>query len=220
MGRFWGRPPKSHIKLTRRGGSRPLWPNICLGSINLMIHEQLCLVHRFNCVCALTLERETIELGRLESVSFLGSSLLPPIFLPSRHYPIISNTSNFVSHFCFLPIFWSIWICWTWDVSSPCPPLTLTQTIFHPPPPTPFHTPAVTTTINNNWCHEWILLHSFLAAAASCTQQDVVVVSLCLSGQRWHRGTWRRQQRQCNGSLFFAYNGNHDHTAATCRLGW
>ncbi len=57
MGCLWGRSLASHIKLTRMGGYRWLWPNIYLGSINLTIHEQLCLMHWLNCVCALTFER-------------------------------------------------------------------------------------------------------------------------------------------------------------------
>ncbi len=57
MGRLWGRPPESHIKLTSRGGSRRLWPNICLSHINITIHKHLCLVLGINSVCALTFDR-------------------------------------------------------------------------------------------------------------------------------------------------------------------
>ncbi len=48
--------PESHIKLTRRGGSSQLWPNICLSNINLTIHKHLCPVLGINCVCALTFD--------------------------------------------------------------------------------------------------------------------------------------------------------------------
>ncbi len=56
MGRLWGRPPESHIKLTRRGGCRQLWLNICLSNINLTIHKHLCLVLGIDSVCALTFD--------------------------------------------------------------------------------------------------------------------------------------------------------------------
>ncbi len=41
MGSPWGRPPVSHIKLTRRIRLKHLWPHLCLCIRYLTIHEQM-----------------------------------------------------------------------------------------------------------------------------------------------------------------------------------